>query len=395
LLEGYVHPDFWPVARSLRRQIPRRRPGGAAVCVYHRGEVVVDVWAGTRDAQGNPWQRDTLALSYSTTKGVLSTLLHIQVDRGLLDYDDPVAKHWPGFAQAGKQDLRVRQLLCHEAGLYDIRSLIDHARRITDWRHMVQALERARPLHEPGEGPAYHGLTFGWLVGELVQRVGGQPLQELLARQIAEPLGLDGLYIGLPRSELSRRAMMLGGEGAEPSGAARGRRRVGRLDRGLRATRIPLDLSPLEAALLPVGMDEIDFNSEPFVTAVIPAANGMFTARSLARMYAALAAGGELDGVRLLSRETLARATEVQNRGLGRVIPFPMHWRLGYHRVHALRASMPQAFGHFGFGGSGAWADPDRELSLALVLNSGVGTSLGDTRILRITAAAVGAADRR
>ena len=128
------------------------------------------------------------------------------------------------------------------------------------------------------------------------------------------------------------------------------------------------------------GMEDLDFNSEEFRAASIPAANGMFTARSLARLYACLAQGGELDGVRLLSYDTVRRAGELQNRGAGRVIPISMRWRLGYHRVFAVRARVPGGFGHFGFGGSGGWADPQRQLSVALTVNSGVGTPFGDTR---------------
>ena len=142
-------------------------------------------------------------------------------------------------------------------------------------------------------------------------------------------------------------------------------------------------------------MEDLDFNSEEFRAASIPAANGMFTARSLARLYSCLAQGGELDGVRLLSYDTLRRAAERQNRGAGRVIPISMQWRLGYHRVFAWRARVPGGFGHFGFGGSGGWADPQRQLAVGLTVNSGVGTPFGDTRIARIGGAAVRSADRR
>src|SRR5687767_12598435 len=137
MIEGTVHPGFARVALALAR-VAREGRGGAAVCVYHRGECMVDVWSGARDAQGQqPWREDTLAFSYSTTKGVASTLLHILADRGQLDYDERVTKYWPEFGAAGKQDIRVRQLLAHEAGLYDIRALIDDARRMLDWRFMV------------------------------------------------------------------------------------------------------------------------------------------------------------------------------------------------------------------------------------------------------------------
>jgi CubicO group peptidase (beta-lactamase class C family) len=398
MLQGEIHPDFWPVARTLMKQIPKNGQGGAAVCVYHRGEPVVDIWAGTRDKDGSPWERDTVSLSYSTTKGVASTALHIAADRGLVDYDAPVSSYWPEFAQKGKHEITVRQILCHEAGLYDIRHLIDDAHRMVDWEYMTDVLAAAEPAHAPGESHGYHGLTYGWLVGEIVQRVTGKPLGEFVASEIAAPLGLDGLYIGLPADQMHRRAQLIMPMEPGPKAAARMNRTIalGRgVNRVLRAARIPLDLSHGAAALLPPGMHSFDFNAEHVVASSIPAANGMFTARSLARMYAALGRGGELDGVRLLSGETVERAIEVQNRGAGRVIPVPMHWRLGYHRAMVVRAKIPRGFGHAGFGGSGAWACPDRDLSVAMVLNSGVGTPFGDARIVQLGTAAVRAADRR
>ena len=147
---------------------------------------------------------------------------------------------------------------------------------------------------------------------------------------------------------------------------------------------------------MPRGISHFDFGAEETLSVAIPAANGLFTARSLAKMYAALAGGGAIDGVRLLSRETLARATEVQSPAPVRlVIPFDMRWRLGYHGVLTTRGVPRRAFGHFGFGGSGAWADPRRELAVALIVNSGLGTPFGDMRILRIGGAALGCADER
>ena len=129
-LHGSVHPDFLPVARGLARQLRNGR-GGAAVCVYHRGEKVVDIWGGIKDVTGAPWQADTMSVSFSTTKGVTATALHILADRGLLDYDDPVAKYWPEFGREGKEQITIRHLLCHQAGLYRIRDLIDDAARPT------------------------------------------------------------------------------------------------------------------------------------------------------------------------------------------------------------------------------------------------------------------------
>jgi CubicO group peptidase (beta-lactamase class C family) len=401
MLHGTIHPDFANVARSLRRILPKDGPGGAAVCVYHRGEKVVDAWGGTRDDRGAPWQEDTLSLSFSTTKGVASTLLHIYADRGRIDYDEPVASYWPEFAAAGKEGIRVRHLLCHEAGLYAIRDMVEHASEMLDWRQMTSRLAAAVPRHEPGAAHGYHGLTYGWLVGELVRRVaGGKPFPELLASEIAQPLGLDGLYCGVPSDQMHRCAQLMarGMDGPVEKRRENTRRSWEAACRWRdRLARVGIRFDPTQtlSALVPHGMEEIDFNSEALRATSIPAANGMFTARSLARMYACLAAGGELDGVRLMSQGTIERAGAEQNRGAGRVIPISMRWRLGYHRAFAVRARVPEGFGHFGFGGSGAWADPRRQLAVALTVNSGVGTPFGDTRIARIGGAAVRCADRR
>jgi CubicO group peptidase (beta-lactamase class C family) len=401
MLHGNVHPDFAQVARVLSRILPKRAPGGGAACVYHRGQKVVDIWGGTRDAAGSPWQEDTLSLSFSTTKGVASTLLHLYADRGLIDYDAPVAEYWPEFAQAGKGRITVRQLMCHEAGLYSIADMVEHGREMLDWEHITSRIAAAEPRHAPGTAHGYHALTYGWLVGEVVRRVAGKkPFAELLESELAKPLALEGLYCGVPADQQHRCATLMGrGIGDPLENRRRNTQRIlERADRWRRRlARLGFRYDPSEsiAALMAPGMEDLDFNSEEFRAASIPAANGMFTARSLARLYACLAQGGELDGVRLLSYDTLRRATERQNRGAGRVIPISMQWRLGYHRVFALGARVPGGFGHFGFGGSGAWADPQRQLAVALTVNSGVGTPFGDSRIARIGGAAVRCADRR
>ena len=172
-IDGWLHPDFDGVAAALRAQL-RSYSGGAAVCVYHRGRCVVDLWGGVQNRHGAPWMHDTMAPSFSTTKGVAATLLHIAVSRGLLDYDDRVAQHWPEFGQAGKESISVRQVLAHQSGLYHIRQMIDRADRMLDWDYMIQAIERAQPIHEPGTRTGYHGLTFGYIVGEILQRVTGR-----------------------------------------------------------------------------------------------------------------------------------------------------------------------------------------------------------------------------
>jgi len=392
VVKGESSEAFAPLGRELER-IVTQYGGGAALAVYHRGELVADLWAGARDAVGTPWTYNTMSPSFSTTKGVAATALHIMVDRGLLDYDDPVCKHWPEFGQAGKQDITVRHVLSHRSGLYHIRRMIESAEQLLDWDYVIHALERATPVHSPGERTGYHGLTFGFLVGELVQRVSGLRFSEVVRRFIAEPLGLDGCYIGAPERELRRAAQLLmprsvlrslapfASEGILTHSVAalvRGAERV------LHLGGVNLDTQSILDSFAPRGIHAFDFSSKATLRATIPAANGLFTARSLARMYAALANGGELDGVRILSQDTLKRATQRQRpTRYTSVIPFDMGWRLGYHSVLTSRGLPRRAFGHFGLGGSGAWGDPQRNLSVALIVNSGVGSPLGDFRIIR------------
>lgn len=391
ILGGAFEPAFAPVAEVLRRHL--QRGGGAAVCVYHRGRKVLDVWGGRRDADGRPWEEDTMAMSFSTSKGIVSTLIHILADRAMLDYDDPVAKFWPEFAQAGKDRVTIRDVLTHRAGLPGIRSLIDGGERILDWDYMVNALAGAKPMLTPGRWSAYHALTYGWLAGEIVQRIVGKALPQILHEELTEPLGLDGLYIGAPEAAKARAAAL-------PSTFSRlrqfapligSRPLMATLSMFNRAAFIPVDPLLIQEALIPPGNAEVLFEPRVLDTPV-PAANGLFTARSLARVYAALAAGGTLDGVRLLSRGTVRLAGEVQTRDRDRVLVLRPYWRLGYHSAFTTRGRVATAFGHFGYGGSGAWADPARQLAVAMVNNNLGGGLIGDYRIAEIGTAAMQAA---
>ena len=387
-MEGWVHVGFENVARVFRRQL-RRTTGGAAVAVYYRDELVVDLWGG-QQSEDQPWQRDTLAMCFSTTKGVISTALHLLAERGQIQYDAPVAAYWPQFAHGGKEYVTVRHVLTHSAGLHRMRTLVDHAQRMLDWEYMVAALERAVPAYEPGTRHGYHALTYGWLAGELIRRVSGRPVAQFVEEELARPLSLDGLYVGCPPEQRGRVAPL--GPMAAPLG-----RRLG-LDPGAvmggPVGRIPgllrLPVSPrrLVNALLPRGIEDVLWGPE-VMDAEIPAANGFFTARSLAKMYALLAHGGEAGGVQLLSRRTLEKIAVVHSRGPDLVLVLPMGWRLGYHSAFTTRGAVPGAFGHFGFGGSGGWADPRRDLAVAMVCNRGTGTPIGDLRMAELGTAVV------
>lgn len=396
MLDGHVHPDFRGVADVFLQQLPRGRAGGAALCIYHRGERVVDVWGGTRNREGTPWTADTLSLSFSTTKGIVATLLHILASRGELDYDAAVARYWPAFAQNGKAGITVRQLLCHEAGLYPIRSLVHDASEMLDWPHMLQLLEQARPAHAPGTRNGYHALTFGWLVGGLVEKVSGKPLAQVLREELVEPLQLDGCFIGVPENELSRCAKLIVPEKKPRDPQAKPKKRKANvtqqvIDRALRLSGFDPD-STMEA-MVPHGMGRFDWNTPETMQACIPGAGGMFNARSLAKIYAALGNGGEFGGARILPGNAVPRIATIQNTSRGAVIPMAMRWRMGYHRVFTTGPRTPHAFGHFGYGGSGAWCDPSRELAVGYVVNYGIGTPFGDMRLWQINTAAIRAVD--
>jgi CubicO group peptidase (beta-lactamase class C family) len=383
MISGFVHPEFGGVTPALRKVARHKRGGGAAAAVYHRGEIVVDVWTGARDAAGSPWLEDTMAMSFSTTKGVIATTVHRLVDRGLIDYDEPVATYWPEFAQRGKQFITVRHLLSHSAGLHPLRDVISGAYEMLDWDLVCTQLARQAPRYEPGTRHGYHGITYGFLVGEVIRRVTGIPVHDAVETEIVKPLGLDGMSIGAPPDRRDRVAELLVKFGD-----------ADRMERfAQRAARLKWMRPAIDTFMIP-DSDRF-YASTDILDGPIPAVNGCFTARSLARMYAALAGGGVLDGERFLTVETLRRATEIQRTGIDIVVGFPMKWRLGYHLAATSQGIIPNGFGHFGYGGSGAWADPDNDLAVAFVCNRVAGTPFGDTRFLRVGAEARAAAQAR
>jgi CubicO group peptidase (beta-lactamase class C family) len=213
MIDGSVAAPFWPVARAFERQL-EASGGGAAVCVYYQGHKVVDLWGGVRDEVGRPWREDTLSMSFSTSKGVMSTLLNILADRGAFAYDDPISAHWPEFGAGGKSSITVRHLMTHRAGLSRLRPLLDRGDRILDWDYMVDALARAEARPTPHS--AYHALTYGWLAGELIQRVTGRTLIDVIRDELEEPLGLDGIHIGAPPEAIARTAQLSARPGSKP-----------------------------------------------------------------------------------------------------------------------------------------------------------------------------------
>jgi CubicO group peptidase (beta-lactamase class C family) len=344
------------------------------------GETVLDLCAGWADrAHTRPWTPQTLALSFSTTKGVASTVIHRLAERGELAYDEPVATYWPEFAAGGKARVTVRDLLTHRAGLWSVRAVAERPEDMLDHLLMEERLA-ARVVEAPTLRSAYHAITYGWLVAGLARRVtGGRGLAELVRAEVAGPLGVDGLHIGV--GETVRELV------AQPVGSAL--RHLGRASRVITPALTSVTLTrAFHDALIAPGFDELFEGSEPSIWATeMPAVNGALSADALARLYGALAHGGaEPDGPRLLSETTVRDLGRVHVRTNDAVLGLKMRWRLGYHHAFGTGRA-PMAFGHYGYGGSGGWADPDLGLSLGYVTNriGSLTTPMADATLFRLS----------
>ena len=406
-LQGDYHESFLPLVTNFRKIQPTAGTGGSALTIYFRGEKVVDVWTGQLK-QDTPWQQDSMALSFSTGKAVLSTLLHRLADQGILDYDLPIAHYWPEFAKNGKANITLRHVLSHQSGLFDIRQNIQSAAQMLEWDRMLEVFEQATPRFEAGTQTAYQALTYGWLLGGVIEKATGESFESVFQKELVEPLALDGAYFGVPKAELGRVARPIikpiaslkSNEKDEqnkpktkkyPPLLANGKRPLSLQEKALKL--IGLDPYEAEDALMPKGVGRFSFYNDRSLQACIPAANGVFTARSLAKMYAMLANHGEVDGKAYLSPERLQLLSQVQTTQRDRIMMLPMNWRLGYHRVLTLGKRVPDGFGHIGYNGSGAWCDPSRELSFAYVHNFAGSSVTGDPRLWWLTQNALQVAD--
>lgn len=381
---GTVHPSYSRVAAKFGSMYTKPSHGGGALAIHRHGEPIVDVWAGWADPHGTrPWQRDTMAMSFSTSKGVASVLVHRLAEQGILGYDESIAHWWPEFAANGKAQVTVRHLLSHRTGLYRARGLVDDARDLLDWRAVADRLAASTPELPVGGPPCYHGITYGWLVAGLVERATGRTWDQLMQEEIVDPLDLDGCFIGLPDDEHDRVAQLFPGVlplGMTVAGFA------SRMEKR-RATKRFVD------ALCIDGFDNLSM-SRAILRTVMPAVNGVFTARSLSRIYAAMANSGAVEGRRLLKEDTVSEIGRVQTRERDRALFLNMRWRLGFHQAFTMRNRVPKGFGHFGYGGSGGWADPETGLSVAFVTNrlGNATTPVGDARLARLGDMAVKAA---
>ena len=361
VIQGVCDPRFQGVKEAFAQNFADYGEVGAAVAVVVGGRAVVDLWAGHADAaRSRPWQRDTIVNVFSTTKGITAICAHRLADQGLLDIDAPVAKYWPEFAQAGKEEIPVRYLLSHRAGLPAIRALLPPGSAY-NWERMTSALAAEEPWWEPGSKHGYHALTFGYLVGEVVRRISGQSLGTYFRKEIAEPLGLD-FHIGLSEQNDARVAEMLPMPLPEP----------GEDNLIAKAFSDPQSMTFKAFANPPDLMVPGTVNSRQWRAAEMPAANGHSDARSLARIYGALAQGGELDGFAVLSLDEIERARVEQSYGDDAVLlGLPSRFGLGFMLDLPEHKIVPQGdmFGHPGAGGSIGFADSEAGVGFGYVMN--------------------------
>ena len=357
-VQGAADSRFACTVRAFSQLFPGRRFGGGALAVYMHGEPVADVWTGYADRRGTEyWTADTGAMVWSVTKGLASTVIHRLADRGLIDYDIPVAEYWPEFGANGKADITVREAMRHRAGLSQLNGV--SKAELMDHKAMESRLAAASVNRILYGKPAYHALTYGWLMSGLARAVTGKGMRDLIREELAEPLNTDGLHLGRPPlASPTRAAEILAPQGAFSNPVF-----------NFVAPRVAaLQYSGVFGSMYFPGMKAVVQGDTPFLDSEIPAANGVTTARGLAKMYAAIANGGRIDGTQFLSKERVAGLTGRPSLYPDRNIFVPLSFHLGYHSLPFPPGLMP-GFGHAGLAGSVGWADPASGLSFGFVHN--------------------------
>jgi len=373
-VEGHCDPAFAAVREAFSANFTGQAEIGASVAISVGGRMVVDLWAGSVSPGGQAWERDTLVDVFSVGKAMVALALLVLVERGQLAFDDPVARHWPEFAAAGKSSITVAQLMSHQAGLPGVRRPLA-ADAMYDWELMSGVLAAEEPWWEPGTAHGYHVNTLGFLGGELVRRVSGEPFDHFFATELSGPLGAD-FHFGLGPADESRTADF---QFPEIPG-----------DWAIRPRGVDDRFKWLYAN--PPGISGIGtVNTRAWRAAVHPSTNGHANARAVARIYAFLAGRGRAGGVRLLDPATLEAATTELAAGPDRVLDRSSRFGFGFQLTQPERplGPGPSSFGHFGAGGSLGMADPDAELAFGYAMNR-FGHRWQDPRNQALLAAAYG-----
>ncbi|GIL38006.1 serine hydrolase domain-containing protein [Roseiterribacter gracilis] len=370
MIDGHAEDRFSAVREEFARNFAERGEVGAAVCVYENGRNVVDLWGGIADPKtGAAWQRDTIVCMMSVGKAMAAICVLQLIDRGKIELGAPMARYWPEFAQAGKAKITVEQVLGGLAALI----YAEHAPpgSMMDWDAQVRALELQAPVWEPGTRGAYHSMTAGILFGELVRRVDGRTFDRYWREEVANPLGVD-YALGLNDDEMARVAPMIPNPGSVTLNA------------------IADPTSKLGKAWRSMPRTPDFFNSDEYRRGVFPSGNGHGNARAIARVYAALAQGGTLDGVTILSSSVIEEARTQRWDEICGMTDRPFRYGLGFMLSKPPLVPFgdnPRAFGQPGAGGALGFADPERGIAFSFSPNfmcSGAG--LGDRCAALITA---------
>ena len=358
---GNADSRFEPVRGVIAGVIDSGQDVGVSVAVAVDGKPVVDLWGGHVDeARTTSWERDTITNVWSITKTVTALCALVLVDRGLVDLDAPVAKYWPEFAENGKEGVLVKHLLSHTSGVAGWERPVD-VTDLYDWETSTERLARQAPWWEPGTASGYHTLSYGHLIGEVVRRVTGKKLGEFLTTEVAGPLGAD-FHIGLPDEAFGRVSFSIASPPAAP----------------VDLSQVDLESVRMRSVLGPVPPVSASFTDE-WKRADIGAANGHGNARSVVRLQSLVTSEGEIDGVRLLSPDTIELIFQEQANGTDLVLGDNVHWGIGYCLEYTGRDFLPKGRVAFwgGRGGSMVVNDLDRGITLAFVQNRLAADSLG------------------
>lgn len=356
---GQTKPDFTALFTDAMRRALDAGETGLAVAVYAGNELVVDVWGGiANEAQSQPVRQDTLFPTFSVIKAVTAVALHIQVSRGLVDYDAPVARYWPAFAASGKDRLTVRHVLHHRSGVWQMPDGMT-PEHLADYDWMCEHIAALTPMFEPGTRNGYQSLTFGWMISEVVRRTDpkNRTFRDFVRDEILEPLKIHDLWMGVPPDQQGRIARLID---APPRP-------------------LPPGAPPFRAIPLTVGTREDIFGRADVRASCIPGAGGFSTARDMARFFAMLANGGQLGGVRILPealvntfsepRPGTDQVDDVQGITLRIGAGFWLGGDAQPGNLGRLIGTNPRALGHPGAGCSLAWADPDKRIAVAIMHN--------------------------
>jgi CubicO group peptidase (beta-lactamase class C family) len=362
-IHGTVAPGFEAVREAFASNFEKGLECGASVAVTRDGEPVVDLWAGDAGPDGAPWQEDTIVNVYSTTKTMAAISILMLADRGEIDLKAPVAYYWPEFAKKGKQEVTISHVMSHSAGLSGFEPPLDAVEQLYDWDDICARLAAMEPWWTPGTASGYHAVTQGYLQGEILRRVDGRSIGRFFREEVAEPLGAD-FHIGLDPKHDARVGELIPpktGLGEQSTGAP-----------GSIAAR----------TFAGAALTAKEPQTRAWRAAEIPAAGGIGNARSVARIHSALACGGTVDGVKLMSEAGVERAREEQVRGQDLVLGAPLVFGNGFglNDPSFPISPNPRSFFWGGWGGSLAIIDLDARASIAYVMNRMEGNLMGDLR---------------